>query len=294
MTPAISLEGRAAAAYDAAAATFDRHRALPEPVPAAIRAAVLAAVAAPSPRLLDLGAGTGRVGHAFVAAGDDYVGVDLSLGMLREFAVRPDGRAPLAQADGERLPFADAAFDAVMLIQVFGGLRGWRRVLGEARRVLGPSGALILGRAIVPAGGLDARLRERLALILDELGVAPHTKNTREDAQQWLATQASRSTRVVAATWTAERTARAFIVRHRTGARFSALPQEIQGEALRQLADWSVATFGSLDAGAHEQHSFELQIFQFAGACSGESLPPTRSGADAGSPMRTCTPNKGK
>lgn len=70
--------------YDAAAATFDRHRALPDGVPEAIRCAILGVLDVMCPRLL--GAGTGRVGRAFVEAGDDYVGVDLSLGMLREFA----------------------------------------------------------------------------------------------------------------------------------------------------------------------------------------------------------------
>src|ERR1700757_131196 len=59
-------------AYDAAAPTFERHRALPDGVPRAVRAAVLAAVGVPSPRLLDLGAGTGRFGWAFVAAGGAF------------------------------------------------------------------------------------------------------------------------------------------------------------------------------------------------------------------------------
>ena len=155
-------------AYDAAAPTFDRHRALPEAVRQAIRAAVLAALASPSPRLLDLGAGTGRIGEAFAAAGDDYVGVDLSLGMLRAFAARDGetGAPRLAQTDGERLPFGGATFDAVLLIQVFGGMRGWRRVLAEARRVLRPDGALVLGRTVAPPDGLDARLRDQLAQIL--------------------------------------------------------------------------------------------------------------------------------
>src|SRR5262245_33415850 len=91
--------------FDAVALQFDLHRALPEGVPQAIRAAILEATGAPSPRLLDLGAGTGRIGWPFVAAGDDYVGIDLSVGMLREFAGRVAQPPPLAQADGERLPF---------------------------------------------------------------------------------------------------------------------------------------------------------------------------------------------
>ncbi len=254
-------------AYDNAAPAFERLRALPDGVPQAVRAAILAALAVPSPRLLDLGAGTGRIGRAFVEAGDAYVGIDLSGGMLQAFAANAttDRLSPrLAQADGERLPFGNATFDAVLLIQVFGGMRGWRHVLREAQRVLRPSGALILGRVMAPADGLDARLRERLALILGELGVAPLEKNAREDAQRWLATQATRSTRVVAAAWIAERTARAFIERHRTGARFSALPEPTQDAALRRLADWAAAAFGSLDTATREQHSFELQIFQLA------------------------------
>ena len=253
-------------AYDAAAPTFERHRALPEAVRQAIRAAVLAALASPSPRLLDLGAGTGRIGEAFAAAGDDYVGVDLSLGMLRAFAARDyETAAPrLAQTDGERLPFGGATFDAVLLIQVFGGMRGWRRVLAEAIRVLRPDGALVLGRTVAPSDGLDARLRDRLAQILRDLGAAPETKNTREDAQRWLAAQAKRTQLVVAATWTTERTARGFIDRHRTGARFAALPAPVKDAALRRLADWATTAFGSLDAATAEQHAFELKLFQFA------------------------------
>ena len=95
-------------AFDAVAAGFDRHRALPESAARSVRKAVLMAIGAARPRLLDLGAGSGRTGWPFVAAGDDYVGVDLSAGMLRVFANRAAGgrRARLVQADGCGLPFA--------------------------------------------------------------------------------------------------------------------------------------------------------------------------------------------
>src|SRR5688500_8784760 len=82
--------------YDAIAPRFDRDRALPDGVAEAIRAAVLAA-AAVRPRVLDLGAGTGRIGRPFVAAGDDYVGVDLSLGTLRAFMARCERTPRLVQ-----------------------------------------------------------------------------------------------------------------------------------------------------------------------------------------------------
>jgi ubiquinone/menaquinone biosynthesis C-methylase UbiE len=251
--------------FDSVAPTFDRHRALPDGVPEAIRAAVLGAVEAASPRLLDLGAGTGRIGIPFVAAGDDYVGVDLSFGMLGAFAQRGgSGRAPrLVQADGEHLPFRDATFDAVMLIQVFGGMRGWRRLLVEARRVLRGAGVLVLGRAVAPPDGLDARMKQQLALLLGEIGAPADRTNTRQHAQDWLE-QEARGTRLVAATWTARRTPRGFIERHRTGARFSALPAPVKEEALRRLGAWATTAFGSLDAASVEPHGFELQLFRFS------------------------------
>src|SRR3954451_11621408 len=252
--------------YDLAAPSFERHRALPDGVPEAIRALVLEAVDAASPRLLDLGAGTGRIGVPFIAARDDYVGVDLSFGMLSEFKRRAgsSARAPrLVQADGERLPFRDATFDAIMLIQVFGGLRGWRRVLVEARRVLRGAGVLVLGRTVAPPEGLDARMKAHLALLLEEIGAPADRINTRQDAQGWLEHE-GRGTRLVAAAWTAKRTPRAFIERHGTGARFSALPQPVKEEAMRRLAAWVATAFGSLDAAAVESHQFELQLFRFS------------------------------
>ena len=250
-------------AFDAIAACFDRHRALPEGVPQAIRAAVLGAAGVAAPRLLDLGAGTGRVGWPFVAAGDAYVGIDLSLGMLREFAKRGARPIALAQADGERLPFADATFDAVLMVQVFGGMHGWRRVLAETRRVLRPRGVLLVGRTVAPADGLDARLKQRLVALLGERGVAIARRNVREDVERSLSGGATRRA-VTVATWSAERTPRRYLDRQRTGARFATLPAAAAAEALAALADWAIATFGGLDAAVREQNAFELQIFSFA------------------------------
>jgi hypothetical protein len=65
-------------AYDTAAPRFDRHRVLPDGVAPAVRTAVLSSISEiRQPLLLDLGAGTGRIGWPFVAAGDDYIGVHL-------------------------------------------------------------------------------------------------------------------------------------------------------------------------------------------------------------------------
>jgi SAM-dependent methyltransferase len=252
-----------ASAFDALAPRFDRDRALPEGVTQAVRATVLDAVGVARPRLLDLGAGTGRMGWPFVAAGDDYVGLDLSLGMLQAFAQRC-GRVPrLVQADGHRLPFGAASFDAVLLIQVFGGLGDWQQFASEVRRVLRPSGTILVGRTVVPEDGVDARMKQQLDVII---GSQRRGANRREDVQQLLAASATDTEHRIVGSWTAARTPAQFIARHRGGARFAALPQSLKDDAIAQLAAWAEAAFGSLDAAISESHRFELQIYRFEGA----------------------------
>jgi SAM-dependent methyltransferase len=245
-------------AYDAIAPRFERDRALPDGVAEAIRAAVLGA-AAPRPRILDLGAGSGRIGRPFVAAGDDYVAVDLSFGMLRAFAARCDG-ARLVQADALRLPFADATFDAVLLVQVFGGMNEREKFAGEVRRVLRPGGVVLIGRTVVPEDGVDARMKAELGVILGESA----RRNSRHNVEQLLGAAAVRTEQTVAS-WSAERTPRQFIARHRGGARFAALPDAVKDEAIARLGAWAEQAFGSLDTASTETHSFELQVYKFGG-----------------------------
>src|SRR5258708_15544698 len=97
-----------ASPYDAIAPGFDRHRTMPDGVAGAIRSAILASTAGPRPpRLLDLGAGTGRIGWPFVAAGDDYVRVGLSDRLLCAFKQRLGRtyRAPPPARRSGRAPF---------------------------------------------------------------------------------------------------------------------------------------------------------------------------------------------
>jgi ubiquinone/menaquinone biosynthesis C-methylase UbiE len=221
-------------------------------------------------RVLDLGAGTGRVGAAFVAAGDAYIAVDPSAGMLARFAAKAASRAgsapslALVQADGRALPFPGSAFDAVLLVQVLSGAPRWRSLLTEARRVLRPEGGLVLGKAVGPPEGVDARMRAQLSVILAELGADTRPRGAqREEARAWLAPVAGRMTEVTAARWQAARTPGEFLTRHATGARFAALPRPIQDEALRRLADWAVTAFGALDAPLIEPHAFVLDVCVF-------------------------------
>lgn len=249
--------------FDPRAASFDSHRSLPSGVPNSIRvAAWQCAGGSKQGRVLDMGAGTGRIGRAFVEADDFYVGIDSSLGMLREFAAQSP-LASLLQADGQDLPFPDCAFDLVLLMQVLSGAAGWPKLLCEAWRVVGRPGAIVVGNTVAPTSGLDEQLKRQLGTILESMGVAMHEpKKSKRDALDWLKARCSHYREMVAAHWTAERSAEQFIARHRTGARFATLPAEVQEEALRRLSAWAEATFGSLDKPFKEDFSFVLNVFK--------------------------------
>ena len=86
-------------------------------------------------RVLDLGCGKGRFARRLAEAGAAVVGIDISAAML----VSAEG-LDRVRASGRRLPFADAAFDAIVAVEVFEHLAGLEEVLNEARRVLRPGG----------------------------------------------------------------------------------------------------------------------------------------------------------
>lgn len=98
-----------------------------------------AAGAAPGLRLLDLACGTGVGARAAADRGLVATGIDFAPAMI-ETARRLDGRVDYRVGDAEALPFADAAFDAVVVN--FGAHHFPRpaAAFAEARRVTRPGG----------------------------------------------------------------------------------------------------------------------------------------------------------
>jgi SAM-dependent methyltransferase len=86
-------------------------------------------------RILDLGCGTGLSSKAFTERGCAVVGVDVAPAMLRE--ARRSGLTDVVCHDIEQsLPFADAAFDAVMLVGVMEFVCDPARLMREVQRVM--------------------------------------------------------------------------------------------------------------------------------------------------------------
>jgi SAM-dependent methyltransferase len=87
--------------------------------------------------VLDIGSADGRAREWL--DGCDYVGLDYPTTAVAMYGTRPD-----VFADGAALPFVDASFDTVLLLEVLEHVGDARAVLADIARVLKPGGVLLL------------------------------------------------------------------------------------------------------------------------------------------------------
>lgn len=131
---------RAAFAYDMVLTVADRLRLGSE---GRIRREVIAKLGAPTgARILDLGCGTGA-NRAHLPSDIHYIGVDLSVGMLRRAAAKHSGIV-LVQADAGALPFAGNTFDQVIAMGVLQHALPLDSAVREIWRVSREGGQIVL------------------------------------------------------------------------------------------------------------------------------------------------------
>jgi len=131
--------------FDRAVDYYDRTRALPPGMEAAMVEAVSAELRGRG-RVLEIGAGTGRIALPLRAAGVDVVGLDLSRPMLERFAAKAGGSAPVVQADATRLPFRDGSFGGAIAVHVLHLIPAWKSAVRELVRVVQPGGVLLVSQ----------------------------------------------------------------------------------------------------------------------------------------------------
>ena len=125
----------------------------------------------PGERMLEVGPGTGyyTLGVADTLGPDGRLDVfDIQQEMLdhtmRAAARRGLGILHPARGDATSLPYPDASFDAAYLVTVLGEIPDQRAALRELRRVLAPTGRLVVGEVLLdPHVVTFAALRERAA-----------------------------------------------------------------------------------------------------------------------------------
>jgi ubiquinone/menaquinone biosynthesis C-methylase UbiE len=141
--------------------------------------AVVGALAGREPgRVLDAGAGTGRLSRALDARGWSVTALDLSREMLAVLQVSLPGCDTVHGALGTPLPLPDEAFDAVVSMRVLKYVADLDTGLFEIARVLRPGGVAVLefpnrwSVARLGYGGAPVRfvgIRE-IARLLDRAG----------------------------------------------------------------------------------------------------------------------------
>jgi demethylmenaquinone methyltransferase/2-methoxy-6-polyprenyl-1,4-benzoquinol methylase len=124
--------------YSRQAECYDRTRAASPSVLRPLREALRGA---PGPRVADIGGGTGNYALALRREGWEPVVVDRSPEMLARAAAKG---LETVLADAQRLPFADASFDAATMISMLHHVEDRGAALAEAKRILRPSGRLVL------------------------------------------------------------------------------------------------------------------------------------------------------
>lgn len=140
------------------------------------RRAVAACDANPAARVLDLGTGTGDLALAFLrhrGFRGHVVGVDFAGPMLSRARAKAAGERRLAwvQGDATSLPFRDGSFDLVSAAFAARNFAELPAALAACRRVLRPSGRLVLLEFFRPER-LAWPLRTYLRSVVPRLGAA--------------------------------------------------------------------------------------------------------------------------
>jgi len=136
-------------------------------------------------RVLDVGAGTGRVTVTFAAIGYKIVALDPALPMLSELRRKaPEREIQTVVGEGAQLPFAAGRFDAVVLARVLYLMADWQKVLQQAFDVLKPGGCLFHEWGNGDAGEAWVQIREKARTLFEDAGVKnPFHPGARSEAE---------------------------------------------------------------------------------------------------------------
>ena len=169
--------------FDQVAGDYDQTRVVPPgPMEEIVRLLGREAKLEQGGLFLDAGVGTGRfaapLAHLYPS---QIVGADISHAMMNQIAAKcAPGSVSLAQADLQRLPFRNGAFQGVLMVHILHLIERWPLALAEVRRILVPkTGVLFLG---IELGGRSilvdfyferARARRVLAASLGTASLSP-------------------------------------------------------------------------------------------------------------------------
>ncbi|MFT5049251.1 MAG: SAM-dependent methyltransferase [Chlamydiales bacterium] len=251
--------------FDHQAGAFERRTGVPqEAARRTARDLVEALLPSPTDLLLDMGAGSGELGCFLAVSAPNYVGVDLSLPMLRAFQGKHSHTPfPLVQADADcPWPLRDGSVRAVLFSRS-AHLMDLPHLLRELRRVAHPDGAwVVTGRVERDPMSMRSRLREQMLTLLaerlpDSRGVArrgagPSAGRGRRRAQELEAALVETGAEVesprVGGRWFVEDSLAGVLEdwRSKSGLAGRDVDAAVKHEVLSALEAWGEARFGTL------------------------------------------------
>jgi ubiquinone/menaquinone biosynthesis C-methylase UbiE len=129
----------------------------------------------PGDHLLIPGIGTG-LDLAYIPAGVQVIGTDISPAMLSEAKKKPCEGLKLMEMDAQTLQFPDRSFDAVLLNLILSVVPDGKQTLQEAWRVLRPGGRIVLFDKFLPDGAKLTFSRGLLGGLIRLLGTDPNRR----------------------------------------------------------------------------------------------------------------------
>ncbi len=251
--------------FDRAVGFYDQTRGLNESIATHGIQAIFDQVGAHA-AVLEVGAGTGRIGVPLLQRGANWIGCDLSMEMMRKLREKlPQAR--LAQSDATRLSFPAERFDAVLTIHVMHLVGAWRTALREYRRVLKPGGMYINSWHWHAVTSISHRLREYWRRRVEAYGAdwrRPGAQDNDEvvDELKSMGAQVDRREVVRGISQTSPRESIDGLAQRFQSDTWN-IPDDILSTTVQELREWATIELGVLDQALDEEYRFMLDVARF-------------------------------
>ena len=256
------------ASFDSQAETYDLRAGLSEEVCRQVVRSVFAiARIQPGDLILEIGAGTGLIGQWFAQEPMQYLGLDLSEGMLEKFRQRLDPQRDNCQflvADGDQKWAIASGTVRVIFSSRAIHLLTPEHLVDEIFRVALPQGAaLLIGRVQRQKNSISTQMKQQMHHLLRQRGFQP--REGEKNSKELISLCCQRGAKVIdseiVARWTVLNTPQQSLDswRQKPGLAGIDLLQDVQQPILKELQLWAEETFGGLDRSVESEETYILQ-----------------------------------